>query len=378
MKKYIVAIFVFIFLMAWFSYWQGFDPCLAQPWSNDCCEFAQWSDDCCDLNPSHRSCEEIPDPNIQLRKDRCPGEASKIDSFTINYINEISPWVCCFEDGSTKPKCSDSNLDCVWNGWQTYGRGWLWVWNKKCCPIWWTVYDKDSVTDNYAKCCEGTVYSKTIAPEQVWSLWPTEDNSLSCCIDWNAVVKDSEWKYSCKSCSSLKSQVQSLWTWEWWDIKDIYIQYCSTDPATCPANQLYTDEAWASKCCEWLLEDNKCYVNTEWTAGIEMDPDCLMNGQCKFNIYDTLGIRQSLPEDTRSSPWIFIQDIILSATFFVGTVITIVLIISWLLFVFSGINQDLHSKAKKWITGSLIWLLFVSWSYAFVRLIQFLVTWGGG
>lgn len=111
---------------------------------------------------------------------------------------------------------------------------------------------------------------------------------------------------------------------------------------------------------------------------IEMDSDCLTNWQCKFYIYETLWIRQSLSREDRSNPTIFIQDIILSATFFVGTAITIVLVISWLLFVFAGANWALAAKAKKWITWSLIWLLFVTWSYAFIRLLQFLFTgWGG-
>jgi hypothetical protein len=111
---------------------------------------------------------------------------------------------------------------------------------------------------------------------------------------------------------------------------------------------------------------------------IDINQQCLVNWQCKFDIYSTLWIRQSLPRETRSSPWIFVQDIILSATFFVGTLITWVLIISWLLFVFAAAKPDLQSRAKKWVMWSLIWLLFVVWSYAFVRLIQFLITWWWG
>jgi hypothetical protein len=144
-----------------------------------------------------------------------------------------------------------------------------------------------------------------------------------------------------------------------------------------PATWWTSWNSW-STCTWWAIVNWQCVVNNAWTLWINMDSRCLINWQCSLDIYDTLWIRQSLPKSTRSSPWIFIQDIILSATFFVGTLITWVLVISWLLFVFAWANGNLAAKAKKWITGSLIWLLFVTWSYAFVRLIQFLVTWGGG
>jgi len=145
----------------------------------------------------------------------------------------------------------------------------------------------------------------------------------------------------------------------------------------CDTGKQYT-KAWVVKCCDWIVKAWDCITNSAWNMWINMDDKCLLNWQCSLDVYSMLWIRQSLPAETRSSPWIFIQDIILSATFFVGTLITAVLIISWLLYVFAWVNANLQAKAKKWITGSLIWLLFVTWSYAFVRLIQFLVTWWWG
>ncbi|MFZ2151121.1 MAG: hypothetical protein WAZ12_05305 [Candidatus Absconditicoccaceae bacterium] len=150
-----------------------------------------------------------------------------------------------------------------------------------------------------------------------------------------------------------------------------------SDGSLCFPTRTYTSNG-VTLCCDNDLMAGVCPINNAGDMGIEMSPDCLINGQCKFDIYQTLGIRQSLPRETRSSPGIFVQDIILSATFFVGTLITGVLIISGLLFVFAGVNAGLADKAKKGITGSLIGLLFVVGSYAFVRLIQFLVTGGGG
>ena len=52
--------------------------------------------------------------------------------------------------------------------------------------------------------------------------------------------------------------------------------------------------------------------------GIDCDQDKLVNGQCKLNIYDTLGIRKSVRnENDPTSVGLFVQDVVLSATFFI-------------------------------------------------------------
>ncbi len=192
-------------------------------------------------------------------------------------------------------------------------------------------------------------------------VWKTRCSSISGNINENTInfINDLPW-WCCFEDDNTQPQCTKLSGW-----------------LLCFPTRTYTSD-WVVLCCDTDLMAWVCPINNAWNMWIEMGPDCLINWQCKFNIYETLWIRQSLPEETRSSPWIFIQDIILSATFFVGTLITWVLIVSWLLYVFSWAKPELASKAKKWITGSLIWLLFVVWSYAFVRLIQFLVTWWGG
>jgi hypothetical protein len=108
---------------------------------------------------------------------------------------------------------------------------------------------------------------------------------------------------------------------------------------------------------------------------MNMDPNCLINWQCSYNIYKTVWIRKSNQNPTVSS---FVQDVILWATTFMGTVITVVLIISWILYILAAIlwKSNLADMAKKWIFNSILWLLLVSWSYALVRLIQFVATGG--
>lgn len=257
MKKYVLLVFIWIFLPVWFSFWF---------WACD-----WWTEEAC--------CMEDPD-------------------------------MCCtlYPDN---PICTQAN----W---------WDWWWN--CVILTLTNWS----TLDYC--------------------WPSECQSQYQAF-WNN-PQNTSLQEAYTNCISEYWPDNSWWTWVWW--------------------------TWASACTGWSIINWQCVVNNAWNMWIEMNPDCLINWQCKFDIYQTLWIRQSLPRETRSSPWIFIQDIILSATFFVGTLITAVLIISWLLYVFAWVNAGLADKAKKWITWSLIWLLFVVWSYAFVRLIQFLVTWWGG
>jgi len=97
-----------------------------------------------------------------------------------------------------------------------------------------------------------------------------------------------------------------------------------------------------------------------------MGPTCLKNGQCGFNIYELLGFHKS------SSPTLFVQDILLSASFFIGTVITIALIYSGIMFVFAGATGKDPSNAKSGIKYSIIGLLIVICSYSIIRLVQYI------
>lgn len=117
------------------------------------------------------------------------------------------------------------------------------------------------------------------------------------------------------------------------------------------------------------------YISAQW--GIECSADQLRNGQCKFNIYQWLGIKQSSSEDP-TSVWLFLQDIVLSMTFFIGTLVTIVIIYAGIMFIRSGIKGDdaLQSTAKKGIIWGLIGMLLVMWSYVIIRLVQYLVRGG--
>lgn len=79
-------------------------------------------------------------------------------------------------------------------------------------------------------------------------------------------------------------------------------------------------------------------------AGITLDNDCLTQGSCRLDIYQTLGIREDSPEN---STQIFVQDAILGATFFIGTMATIGMIISGLMTVFAGADESMYAKGRK-------------------------------
>jgi len=76
-------------------------------------------------------------------------------------------------------------------------------------------------------------------------------------------------------------------------------------------------------------------------------------------------------EQPRYSAESIVQDSIFAAAYIVGTALTLVLIISWLWYIFAARDWKDTSKYSKWIKNAVIWSLFVRWAYAIVRLIQY-------
>lgn len=69
------------------------------------------------------------------------------------------------------------------------------------------------------------------------------------------------------------------------------------------------------------------------------------------------------------------QDVILSATYMVWTVLTIVIIYCGLWYIFASRDGKDVNKYKKWLITAAIGALLVWWAYAIVRLIQFIAKW---
>ena len=106
------------------------------------------------------------------------------------------------------------------------------------------------------------------------------------------------------------------------------------------------------------------------TMGINCGPNAknLANGQCTFDIYDTVGIRKDQPDTDVGT---FVQDIFLSATFFIGTVVAVALIYSGIMYIMAK-DDGAAGKAKNGIKWSLIGLALVMFSYTIIRLVQYI------
>ncbi len=66
------------------------------------------------------------------------------------------------------------------------------------------------------------------------------------------------------------------------------------------------------------------------------------------------------------------QDILLSATYMVWTVLTVVIIYCWLGYIFAAKWWKDPKEYKDWLVKAAIWALLVRWAYAIVRLIQYI------
>jgi hypothetical protein len=69
------------------------------------------------------------------------------------------------------------------------------------------------------------------------------------------------------------------------------------------------------------------------------------------------------------------QDVVVSATYAVWTILTIVIIVCWLWYIFSSASGKETSKYRKWLVSAAIWAILVRWAYAIVRLIQYIAKW---
>ena len=188
----------------------------------------------------------------------------------------------------------------------------------------------------------------TIFMSSNFSLAECTGDVFNCCIDWKS------WTWNLNIVSYINLDINNKCCYEvWGSWKESGYKECKSDN---------------------LVENQ----NTEWTdtpavMGIKCSPDELTNGQCKLNIYDTLGIRKSVRNEwDATSVGLFVQDIILSATMFIGTLITIALIVSGLMFIFAASSGKDPADAKKGIMGALIGLLIVVSSYVIIRLVQYI------
>ncbi len=117
-------------------------------------------------------------------------------------------------------------------------------------------------------------------------------------------------------------------------------------------------------------------ANTLGEAWVTINPDCLETGTCGWNIYETLNIREDIRDEERPFDF-FVTDLFLSATFFIGTVITFSLVFSGLLVVWGWVSESTVQRGKDGVKYSLLWLALVIFSYTIIRWVQFVAQWQG-
>ena len=126
----------------------------------------------------------------------------------------------------------------------------------------------------------------------------------------------------------------------------------------------------------WLTFFGLWNVVTAIGAGdvwINMTDDCLsgMWSWC-MDYGKMMWIDKEQPDYT---PTTIVQDVILAATYMVWTVLTVVIIYCWLMYIFASRWWKSPEAYKDWLKNAAIWAVLVRWAYAIVRLIQYIARW---
>jgi hypothetical protein len=88
-----------------------------------------------------------------------------------------------------------------------------------------------------------------------------------------------------------------------------------------------------------------------------------------------IGIKKDMDVSEANDPNLFVADLFLAATFFIGTLAFLGLIISGLKYIFQGGTDPKEaSKATDGIKYSLMGLAIVIFSYTIIRLIQYFIA----
>lgn len=109
---------------------------------------------------------------------------------------------------------------------------------------------------------------------------------------------------------------------------------------------------------------------------ITINTECMWGVGCGLSVYDSLGIRKGRAEGERTSVMLFLQDIILGASMFIGTVAAVAFILSGVYYVFSASDASYKKKAKEWMKYAVYGLVLVTLAIVIVRITQFIARGG--
>jgi hypothetical protein len=116
------------------------------------------------------------------------------------------------------------------------------------------------------------------------------------------------------------------------------------------------------------------FIVTCWSFSFWQEFSINTTWWCLTWVWNECLIVEINPENP-ATPESIAQDIVFSATYMVWTILTIVIIVCWLWYIFSSASGKDTSKYKKWLISAAIWAVLVRWAYAIVRLIQYIAKW---
>ena len=109
---------------------------------------------------------------------------------------------------------------------------------------------------------------------------------------------------------------------------------------------------------------------------ITINTECMWGVGCGFSVYDSLGIRKGRAEGERTSVMLFLQDIILGASMFIGTVAAVAFILSGVYYIFSASDASYKKKAQEGMKYAVYGLVLVTLAIVIVRITQFIARGG--
>ena len=119
---------------------------------------------------------------------------------------------------------------------------------------------------------------------------------------------------------------------------------------------------------------NKQPQKTEKAVDVWIDLSCL-TWMCQWAFDYEKAVWISDQQNPNITATTIAQDIIFAVTYMVWTVLTLVIIYCWLMYILASRWWKDTNAYRKWLISAAIWALLVRWAYAIVRLIQYIAQW---
>lgn len=137
-----------------------------------------------------------------------------------------------------------------------------------------------------------------------------------------------------------------------------------------------TTATQAQKARESISKQAQAQEQANREVWITINTECMWGVGCGLSVYDSLGIRKDRAPGERTSVMTFVQDIILGASMFIGTVAAVAFILSGLYYVFSASDASYKKKAQEGMKYAIYGLVLVTMAIVIVRITQFIARGG--